>query len=454
MSGTAGSGRTVGRAIVEVLRAAGVDLAVTVPGESFLPILEALADARIRVVATRHEGGAGFIAEAYGQLTRRPALCLVTRAVGATNLAIAVHTARQDSTPLIVIVGGVERALRRREAFQDADIAATLGGLAKWAAEAQTAADAPALVAEAVTRAVSGRPGPVMVVLPEDLLDEALGEEERFHAHRPEPPEPDSSAVHETIRLLAAAERPAILAGGGVLRAGATADLVAIAEMLEVPVFAAWRRPDVFPNHHALYLGMSGFGASSTVAPRLRDADVLLVVGCRLSEVTSFSYTVPAETTRWIHVDLEPRGGGSGLPAPELAVLSDAATFLGAARRRLGHSAVDAAAVAGRRSRNEADRAAFREASVVDAEPWSGPGVHPGRVVRELGRQLPPNAILTTDAGNFAGWLARGYRFVQPGTFLGPTSGAMGYGLPAAIAAGLASPGARWSPLPVTGASR
>jgi Thiamine pyrophosphate-requiring enzymes [acetolactate synthase, pyruvate dehydrogenase (cytochrome), glyoxylate carboligase, phosphonopyruvate decarboxylase] len=202
-------------------------------------------------------------------------------------------------------------------------------------------------------------------------------------------------------------------------------------------VIAGWRRPDVISNDHPLYLGMAGLGAASTVHERLDAADALVVIGSRLNEATSYGYSVPRAGLRWAHVDLEP-GRAKGLPAPEITVAADAKAFLRAANERLvGRAVLDAALVATRQANNATDRAAWEVASIVDAHPWDGPGVHPGRTVATLRRVLPDDAILTMDAGNFAGWAGRGFRFRRPGTFLGSTSGAMGYGLPAAITAAL-----------------
>jgi acetolactate synthase I/II/III large subunit len=434
--------RTVGRLIADALHAAGVTIAFTVPGESFLGLLDALPEAGIRVVATRHEGGAAFMAEAHGQLTGRPAVALATRAVGAANLAIGVHTARADSTPMFAIVGGVHRSLRGREAFQEADIVGSIGRLAKWAVEIDTPARAEALIGEAVRHAIASRPGPVVVSIPEDVLDELVpGASAEAQPFRPTRVEPEPEDVRTVLQLLACARRPVILAGAGVLRSRGTADLIRLAEILEVPVIASWRRGDVFPNDHRLYLGMTGLGSAPTVQDRLATADALVVLGCRLSEVGSFGYAVPALGVPWAHVDLEPRTSHAGLAAPDHAVNADARTFLRVARRRVSSGVLDATSFDARRTANEADRSAFEAASVVDELSWAGPGVHPGRLIATLNELLPPQTIVTTDAGNFAGWATRGYRFRRPGTFLGPTSGAMGYGLPAAIAASIEHPG-------------
>jgi acetolactate synthase-1/2/3 large subunit len=423
--------------VADALRAAGVRYAFTVPGESFLGILDALGDAGIRVVAARHEGAAAFMAEAYGQLTGRPAACLVTRAVGAGNMAIGLHTARQDSTPMFAIVGQVERAVRGREAFQEVDQVDSFGRLAKWAAEPVSPAELEPAVHEAVRQALTGRPGPVLLSLAEDLLDEPMAPEARIETGRPPVGRPADDEVHAVLRLLTGAERPLILAGAGVLRARSSTDLTRLATLLEVPVVASWRRGDVISNDHPLYLGMTGLGAPDAVRERIESSDALLVLGSRLSEPTTFGYRIPAPGTRWAHVDVEPVRP-PGLPAADLTVTADARSFVRAAIDRLLNRAVlDASWVDRRRAANAADRAAWEAAASVDTGDWDGPGVHPGRTIAALRRILPDEAIVTSDAGNFAGWLNRGFRFRRPGTFLGPTSGAMGYGLPAAIAAAL-----------------
>lgn len=428
---------TVGRFIADALRTAGVRYAFTVPGESFLGLLDAFEDVGIRVIATRHEGAAAFMAEAHGQLTGRPAIALGTRAVGGANLAIGIHTAHQDSTPMFVAVGQVERALRGREAFQEIDQVATLGGLAKWAGEPADVDSVASTVAEAIRQALGGRPGPVLLSLPEDLLDAAMPPDARLDATRSSAPKATTTEIVAIIELLASARRPVILAGGGVLRARTSTELTRFAELLQVPIIAAWRRADVISNDHPLFLGMAGLGAAASVRARLDAADALVVLGSRLNEATTYGYAVPRPGLAWAHIDLVP-GQASGSTVPTITVASDAKAFLKAANERLlGRGVLDAARVAERQANNREDRAAFEAASVVDGGVWDGPGVHPGATIATLRRVLPDDAIVTTDAGNFASWLGRGFRFRRPGTFLGPTSGAMGYGLPAAIAAAL-----------------
>jgi acetolactate synthase-1/2/3 large subunit len=429
--------RTVGRYIADALRAVGVRYAFTVPGESFLGLLDGLEGAGIRIVAARHEGAAAFMAEAHGQLTGRPAICIGTRAVGAANLAIGIHTARQDSSPMFALVGQVERRFLGREAFQEIDQASTLGGLARHAAEISDASDTPAVVGEAIRAALGGRPGPALISIPEDILDETLPAGTTLDITRAPAPRAEPDDVQAILHFLASAERPVILAGGGVLRARTSTDLVRLAELLDVPVIAGWRRGDVISNDHPLYLGMAGFGAPAVVRERLERADALLVLGCRLSEITSFGYRVPAAGQRWALVDVEPIASREDLPDPVISVRSDARVFVRAAVNRLHGAVIEAAVIDRRRATNAADRAAWEAATAVDGDAWNGAGVHPGHTVATLRSVLPDDAIITTDAGNFGLWIARHFRFRRPGTFLGPTSGAMGYGLPAAIAAAL-----------------
>ncbi|HET7027004.1 MAG TPA: thiamine pyrophosphate-dependent enzyme [Candidatus Limnocylindrales bacterium] len=429
--------RTVARLIADALRAAGVKFAFTVPGESFLGLLESFPEAGIHVIATRHESGAAFMAEAYGQLTGRPAACLATRAVGASNLAIGIHTARADSSPMFALVGQADRGNRGREAFQEVDLAGTIGGLATWAGEIAAPEHAATVVADAVRQATGGRPGPVLVSCPEDVLDLEVPAGTVVPVGRAPTARLDHDAMRAVLQLVATAERPVILAGAGILRARCSRELVRFAELLRVPVVASWRRPDVFPNDHPLYLGMSGYFAPRSARDRLLEADAVLAIGCRLNEPTTFDYRVPATGVPWAHVDLAPRVAGHGLTAADVAVTADAGVFLRAAISRLERGVLDVEQSRRREAATARARSEYEAQARVDGGDWSGPGVHPGQIVATLRAVLPDDAIITTDAGNFGGWLARGYRFRRPGTFLGPTSGAMGYALPAAIAAAI-----------------
>lgn len=437
---------TGGQAVVDALVATGIRFAFTVPGESFLPVLDALHDAPIRTVAARHEGGAVFMAEGLGQLTGRPAACLATRAVGAANLAIGLHTAYADSTPLVALVGQVPTGSRGREAFQEVDQVATFGGLCKAAMELDDSADLFPATARLVELSRRGRPGPVLLALPEDVLGSTvelarpIAAAEAGSGDGPlEPAEPPPGAVEAVLLALAEARRPVVLAGAGVLRAGATPALAALAGALSVPVIASWRRPDVLPNDDPHYLGMSGLGAPGTVRERLLGADVIVALGCRLNAITTFDDAVPAPGTRIIHVDAEP--GWPGRPLPWLAIRADAGRFLAEALRRAREGIGRPVDPAGRAASNAQDRAAYEAAlALPPSHGRDSAGVAPAAVVSALQAALPRDAIVTTDAGNFAAWYARYLRLTAGQRFLGPTSGAMGYGLPAAIGAAIAEP--------------
>ncbi len=457
--------------MVETLAAAGIRHAFTVPGESFLGVLDALHDAPIRTIATRHEGGAGFMAEAYGQLTGCPAMAMATRAVGAANLAIALHTARQDSAPLVALIGQVPRAYRGRESFQEVDQVATFGALCKAAVEIDDPDRLASETARMVELARSGRPGPVLIALPEDVLDSPLSGALVVEARAPERPEPSTAEITAVLEAMAGSRAPVIVAGAGVRLSGAfdrfgspdhdrhgdddggpgaSTALTAFAEVTETPVMAAWRRPDVIAHDHRLYLGMTGYAAPAVVRERLIAADLIVAIGTRFSEPSSFWYAVPTAEQRVIHIDLEP--GFAGRPAPWLTVRADAGRFLTLALEGVGASdgaagRADGAVHAARRAMNDADRVAYLAATAAPdaaarAALLAAPaqGVDPAAVIRGLRARLPAGTILTTDAGNFGGWAARYLPMPRHGRFLGPTSGAMGYSLPAAIGAAIAMP--------------
>jgi acetolactate synthase-1/2/3 large subunit len=434
---------TAGRALVGALVEGGIRHAFTVPGESFLGVLDALHDAPIRTVATRHEGGAAFMAEGYGQLTGRPAVCLATRAVGAANLSIGLHTATADSTPLLAVIGQVPRAFRGRGAFQEVDQVATFGSLCKAAVEVDDPRRLAVETARLLAVSRSGRPGPVLLAVPEDVV-EAEAPAVATDAAPPEAPvlPPDPATLRRVLGELAAASAPLIVAGAGVLRSGATEALVAFAERFDVPVVASWRRPDVIPNEHPFYIGMTGLASPPTVRERFAAADLVLALGTRLNQMTTFGYALPAAGTRLIQVDAAP-GFAGDRRRPDLTLMADTRRFLEAVLAVPDAPLPDAAALAARRAAVAVDRAAYLAATTLRgrAPGTGGDRVDPAVAVHALAAALPRDAIVTTDAGNFAGWYARGLRFAAGQRFLGPTSGAMGYALPAAIGASVAEPG-------------
>ena len=420
-----------GEAAVRILERQGVKYAFGVPGESFLGLLDVLRDSdQIQLIGTRHEGGAAFMAEAVGKLTGAPAIAMGTRGVGSANLTIGIHTAYQDSTPMIAMVGHVETPYRHREALQEVELAPFLSEITKWAIEVPTGDRLPDLTNEAWRRSVSGRPGPVALALRGDILDEEVPADLPISSEVPIAGA-DRAGIERALDLLRAAERPLVIVGGGVLRAGATDALVAFAEATGLPVMTSFRRHDAFPNDHPLSIGSLSLGAPNVVVERARNADVVLAIGTRLGETTTFGYTLPGPDATLIHIDASPDVVGRTFPAT-VALVADAGRAIAALTEAAAKTDwPDWSA------RNRAARDAYERATEPPAVSGVQDLVDPARVIGELNRQLPPDAVLTCDAGNFYGWLSRYYTYRQPGTFLGPTSGAMGYAVPAAVAAAL-----------------
>ncbi|MCO5220769.1 MAG: thiamine pyrophosphate-binding protein [Thermomicrobiales bacterium] len=417
-------------AATRLLRDRGVKYAFGVPGESFLGLLDALYETpEIELVTCRHEGGAAFMADAAAKLIGQPSICMGTRGVGTANLAIGIHTAYQDSTPMLAMVGQVETPFRHREALQEVELAPFLGEITKWSVEPPSASELPRLVSEAYRMSMSGRPGPVGIVLRGDILDEEV----------PEPDLPSTAPIEtavaadvagQVIDLLKNAKQPVIIAGGGVLRAGAVAPLVAFAEQTGIPVATAFRRLDAFPTDHPLSLGSLSFGTPAVVRERMATADVILAIGARLNETTTLGYTVPTPGTTLIHVDIDPETVGKTYPAA-IGIAADA-------RVAIATLANAAQTVSWPDRSAEQQELKAKLTAVLDASSVStAHGVDPAVVMRELSRQLPDRSVLTSDAGNFWTWTQRYGSFTHPGTFLGPVSGAMGYAVPSAVAAAI-----------------
>lgn len=424
--------RTGGQILADQLVLHGSELAFCVPGESYLSLLDGLYEHRdaFRIVNCRHEGAAANAADAYGKLTGRPGICMVTRGPGATHAAAGIHTAMQDSTPLLLLVGQVARADRGREAFQELDYEAVFGPMCKWAFEIDDTARIPELLARAYTTATSGRPGPVVLALPEDMLSERA-EVVDAQPYRPVQPTPDPEAIAELAERLGAARRPFVMVGGGPWDTDSSERFTAWALECGLPVGATFRRQDIVDNTCASYAGDVGIGVNPKLAARIRDCDLLIAVGTRLTEIETQGYTLPAPPVApqpLVHVHPDPDELGR-VYEPALAILSGVAQFAAAA------PVVDGARWA---QWTAAARADYEEFRCPPAAP--GHGVDLGAVVAHLCDSLPADAIVTNGAGNFAGWVSRFYRWRRFGTQLGPQSGAMGYGIPAALAAQLLHP--------------
>ncbi|MEQ8966029.1 MAG: thiamine pyrophosphate-binding protein [Azospirillaceae bacterium] len=426
--------RTGARALVDTLLVHGVERAFCVPGESYLAVLDALYDSRdaIDLVVCRQEGGAAYMAEAHGKLAGLPGICFVTRGPGAANASIGVHVARQDSTPMILFVGLPARRTAGREAFQEFDLARVFGAWAKDAFVVDAADRMPELVARAFHRATAGRPGPIVVGLPEDVLVEPTDAPDTGAYTRVEAA-PGADALARLRALLAAARRPLMILGGGGWSAAARQDVEAFAEANRLPVAAAFRRQDYIDNDHANYVGDLGIGPNPALAAAVRDTDLILALGTRLGEIATSDYTLltppePAQTLIHVHADPDELGR---VYRPALAV--PAASTPAAAGLRALEPIPDPPWA----SHTAALRAAYE--AWRRPEPMPGP-VQLGEIVAWLAERLPGDAIVTNGAGNYAGWIGRHFVFHGWRGQLGPTAGAMGYGVPAAVAAKRAHP--------------
>jgi acetolactate synthase-1/2/3 large subunit len=420
--------RSGGQVLVDQLVLHGTELAFGVPGESYLAVLDALHDAPLRLVVTRHEGGAANMAEAYGKLTGRPGVCLVTRGPGATHASNGVHTAFQDSTPMLLLVGQVARATVGREAFQELDYRAVFGSMAKWATQIDSAERVPEIVARAFAVATSGRPGPVVLALPEDMLTDEVDVPDA-RSHRRVAAAPGAQEMARLRDLLADATSPMAIVGEGGWTAQAGADVAAFAEAHAVPVAASFRCQDYVDNASPAYAGHAGLGMDPTLARRIGEADVLLAIGGRLGEIPSDGYTLvrpPVPTQRLVHVHPDPAELGA-VYQPELGIVSGLEAFAAAAR------ALEPAGAEGRADLLQAARGEY-ERNLREARDLPGP-LQLSAVMTALRERLPPEAIVTNGAGNFSVWAHRYYEFHNYPTQLAPRSGSMGYGVPAAVAA-------------------
>lgn len=424
--------RTGGEILVDCLRMNGVERIFCIPGESYLAVLDAFVDSEIKVTVGRQEGGVAMMAEAWGKLTGRPGIAFVTRGPGATNAAAGVHVAQQDSTPMILFVGQIARDMRGRDAFQEVNFVQMFSGMAKWVAEIDTAARVPEMVARAFATAMAGRPGPVVLALPEDMLTEAASVAS-VAAVAPAEPEPSAVERARFEMLLAEAERPVVIVGGSRWSEAAVERLNQVAHAWAMPVATAFRRQELFDNLDPHYAGDLGIGVNPALRARIEAADLIVLVGDRLSEMASQGYTLlniptPRQTLVHVHPGAEELGR---VYQPTLAINAAPGPFLEA------WSALrppNAPAWSG-----EAEAA--HQAYLSWSEPTVSPGgVDLGAVMGVIRERLPDDGVMVNGAGNFAGWVHRFHRYRRLGTELAPASGTMGYGLPAAIAAKLFDP--------------
>jgi len=423
-----------GRVLADQLRIQGVETIFGVPGESFLALLDGLYEHRnaIRVVTTRQEGGASNMADAYAKLTGKVGVCMVTRGPGATNASTGVHTAFQDSTPMILLIGQVGRDMADREAFQEMDYRHMFGEMAKWVAQIDSAERIPEYISQAFHVAQAGRPGPVVLALPEDMLRDVVTVGDAPLVN-PVQASPNPAAMADLRARLAKAERPVLMLGGPTWTTGAVADITAFAAANGLPVTVSLRAQDCIDNRHDHYIGDVAIGPNPKLVERVRNCDLLIVVGARLGEMTTSGYTlldvpVPQQDLIHIHTGAEELGR---VYAPKLAINSGMVEFAAAAAAL---EPVDG-------SRWTAWREEGRREYEAHIQPTDVPGdVNVGKVMAWLNENTPEDTILTAGAGNYTVWAHRFFQHKVYRSQLAPTSGAMGYGFPAAIAAKLAAP--------------
>ena len=421
--------------LVDALRIHGVDRLFCVPGESYLEVLDALYDTpEIALIVAKHEGAAANMAEADGKLTGRPGICFVTRGPGATHASIGVHTAYHDSTPMILFIGQVQRNVRGREAFQEVEFRQMFAPLAKWAEEIESADRIPEYVLRAFEVATSGRPGPVVLSLPEDVLAEesAACDTHAYQAVQAAPLDRDLAALRDELQK---ASRPLLVVGGSSWSEEGCAALARFAEANALPVLASFRRQDLLDNRHSCYAGHLSLGLPPHLQQRVKAADLIIALGSRLGDVTTMTYSVlkpPRIAARLVHIHPDANELGRVYQADLPIVAAPSA----AAVRLAQMPPVDPS-----RWRDWTD-AARREHEKFIAVPENGPrqGVDMAVVIRHLAAALPADATIANGAGNFTVWVHRFFTYKAPHTQLAPTSGAMGYGFPAAVAAALRYP--------------
>ena len=422
------SDRTGGQILVDQLKIQGVEHVFCVPGESYLAVLDALHDAPIELTVCRHESGAAIMADASARLTNRPGICMVTRGPGATNAAHGIHIAQHDSVPLILFVGQVERGMRGRGAFQEMDYAAFFGSTAKWAVEVDDPARIPEIVSRAFHVALQGRPGPVVVALPEDVLAQRAAVAD---APRVEPvlPWPAPGQMAELQKLLWSAARPMMILGGSGWTVKARASAMRFAELFDLPVATSFRRAALFDAEHPNYAGEIGIGPNPSLRRRIEDADLLILAGGRMAEMPSQSYTlldIPVPRQKLVHIQAGSEEIGR-VYHPTLGIHAAPTTFAAALEALQPPATIP--------WRPETQQARADYLAWTEAAPASPGSVNLAEIVLWLRERLPRDAVVTNGAGNYAIWPGRFYRFRDWGTQLASTSGSMGYGVPAAIGA-------------------
>jgi acetolactate synthase I/II/III large subunit len=421
-----------GHAVAQCLRNEGIGHIFCVPGESHIAVLDGLCSMpEIRLITNRQEGAACFMAEGYAKSTRKPGVCLVTRGPGATNASIAIHSAKYDSAPLVLLIGQVARGARGREAGQEIDYTHFFGSIAKWVVEINDARHVPRVMTRAFHLARSGRPGPVVVSLPRDMLEENA-DIEMIDPYPPAKPNPDSHLIEEMVARINAAKRPVLIVGSGTQYSGAWRELIDFSEKFQIPVLTSYKRQDAFPNSHPNYVGNLSSASKEARALVAKEADLVMVVGCRLNQQTTNGFSLPRPGQSFVQIDADEQSIGQN-SRPAVGMVSDARSALALALKQP-------------RSKPSESRASWIAEHHNMQKRFAVPCERPTRhvsmelVMAGLRATLPADAITATDAGSFGQWPQRYIEFEYPNSYLSPTLGCMGSGVPSAVAAKLAHP--------------
>jgi len=421
-----------GHAVAQCLRNEGVKHVFSVPGESYIAVVDGLVDfPEIKLITNRQEGCAAFMAEGYAKATRKPGVCIVTRGPGATNASIAVHSAKYDSAPMVLLVGQVSRAARGREAGQELDYGQFFGSIAKWVIEINDPKQIPRIVSRAFHIARTGRPGPVVVSLPRDVIEQNA-EISMIDPYPEVKPNPDPAAMEALIGRINAARKPVLLIGSGTQYTRAWQEVIDFAEKFQVPVLTSYKRQDAFPNNHPNYAG--NLLTSNKEAQRLayEESDLLIVLGCRLNQQTTGAFTFPRSGRSFVQIDADEENIGQNA-RPEVGIIADAKQTLLAGLKHSGP----------RPNENRAAWIAEQHAKQKDfctPQDRPTPKVSMERIMKDIKSAMPADAITTTDAGSFGQWPQRYIEFDHPDSYISPTLGCMGPGVPSAVAAKLAHP--------------
>jgi len=430
------------KVIIESLKREGIDHIFSLPGTTILDLFDALYDDKdVKLIVTRHEQGAAFMADGYTRVSGKPSVCMASRGPGAMNMAIGVHNAYMESSPIIVLIGQVDQDISLRDAFEEMDLVSVFKPFTKWSVEIQKAERIPELVQRAVRTSISGRPRPVMISVPMNLQKADI--EEVFWPKTNLPrPRANMRDIEGIINLIIRLNRPVILAGGGINSSEANVELLKFSEFLKIPTISTWARNDVFPNDNLLFLGAAGVGAAKVTLDYLASADLILAIGCRFSEFTTMRYSFLKSCSSLINIDIDSEGL-SRVFSPTIGVISDAKLaledLLNVSKTMVNEDYLMKAKDRLSKEIKEA-KGKLLKASIIASDQYQGNFIHPGILMQNIQKTLKEDAIIVIDAGSFMPWASRFYQYKQPKTMISTAGGSMGFALPAAIGAQLAQP--------------